>query len=521
VSAPLTHREILVILGALMLGMLLAALDQTIVAPALPRIVGELGRLENLSWVVTSYMLAATVSTPLYGKLGDLLGRKYVFQAAITVFLAGSMLSGLSQSMGQLIAFRALQGLGGGGLMVTAQAMIADIVSPRERGRYQGYFGAVFGGASVIGPLLGGFFTDHLSWRWIFYINLPIGIAALIATRVVLRAPARRESRRIDWLGMALLSAAVTSLVLLTTWGGSRYAWGSRPILGLAAGAAALTVALVLWERRAAEPVLPLSLFRDATFDISGGTLFIVGFGMFGALSFLPLFLQMAGGASATSSGLLLLPLMGGVLTASVISGLFVSRTGRYKVFPVVGTALIALGMFLFSLMDAHTPRLATAAFMVVTGSGIGLTMQVMVVATQNSVPRANVGVATSTLSFFRSVGGSFGVALFGVIFSGRLAAELSAHVPAAALAELGAHSGEKGLRALAAMSPAIREEYIASFERAITTTFLYAVPCLLVAFVLVLFLKEKPLRGREEAVAAAAAPAATTPAAREPGAAA
>jgi EmrB/QacA subfamily drug resistance transporter len=416
--AELSHRQLLVIFSALMLGMLLAALDQTIVATALPTIVGDLGGLNHLSWVVTAYLLAATVSTPLYGKLGDLYGRKRIFQAAIVIFLVGSVLAGLSQSMGQLIVFRAIQGLGGGGLMVTAQAIIGDVVSPRERGRYMGYFGAVFGGAMVAGPLAGGFFTDHLTWRWVFYINLPLGLAALVVTTVALHAREARVRHRIDYLGAALLAAGVACVVLLTTWGGTEYAWGSSTIVGLGLAAAVLLTAFALVERRAAEPIIPLALFRNSTFDVSSAVSFIIGFAMFGVISFLPLYLQLVTGASATNSGLLLLPLMFGLLGASTLSGQLISRTGRYKVFPVAGTAIAAVGMWLLSTMTPTTGRATSTVYMVVLGIGIGLVMQVVILATQNAVDRRDLGVATGTVSFFRSVGGSFGVAVFGAIFT-------------------------------------------------------------------------------------------------------
>jgi EmrB/QacA subfamily drug resistance transporter len=500
--AALTHRQIVAILGALMMGMMLAALDQTIVSTALPTIVAELGGLSRLSWVVTAYMLASTISAPLYGKLGDVVGRKYVFQAAIVMFLIGSVLSGASQSMVQLVAFRAVQGLGAGGLMVTAQAIIADIVSPRERGRYQGYMGAVFATASILGPLLGGFFTDHLSWRWVFYINVPLGVAALFVTAAVLHAPPKRAAdapkRRIDYLGAALLAAAVTCLVLLTTWGGSVFPWSSLVSRGLGAGCVALFVTFVLVETRAADPLIPPAIFRDRTFDIASATSFIIGFGMFGVISFIPLFMQVASGASATGSGLMILPLMLGMLSASMVSGLLVSRTGRYKRFPVVGTALATVGMVLFSRMTPDTSRAVASLYMAIAGVGLGLTMQVMVVAMQNTAERKHLGVATSTVTFFRSVGGSCGVALFGAIFNSRLAVELAATPEAGVvLAARSVHGGGL-LKLLETLAPGPRHEIAGAFARALSVSFLVAAPCLAIAFVLVLFLQEKPLRGRD-----------------------
>ncbi|MPY95485.1 MAG: DHA2 family efflux MFS transporter permease subunit [Acidimicrobiia bacterium] len=488
-ESALTHRQILVIFSGLMLGMLLAALDQTIVATALPTITGELGGLDHLSWVVTSYLLASAVSTPLYGKLGDLYGRKRLFQVAIVVFLVGSVLCSLSQDMLQLIVFRAVQGLGGGGLIVLAQAIIADVVSPRERGRYQGYFGAVFGATSVIGPLLGGFFTDNLSWRWVFYVNVPLGILALFVTSAVLPAGLRRGNPRIDYAGSAVLVTAVTCIVLLTTWGGTEYAWTSPTILGLMAVSALLLVALFAIERRAAEPVVPVGLFSMRTFNISTSVSFIIGVAMFSAISFLPLFLQVVNGASATNSGLLLLPLMLGLLTASVASGQVISRTGRYKVFPVAGTALATLAMLLLSTMGTSTSQGSVTVYMVLLGAGIGLTMQTLVLATQNTVPAKDLGAATSSVSFFRSMGGSVGVALFGALFNSGLASRLDG---------LSIPVGEGSTftpDALDALPADMAGQAVSAFADALTTVFRYAVPLVALAAVLTCLLREAPLR--------------------------
>jgi EmrB/QacA subfamily drug resistance transporter len=480
----LAHRRVLLIFSGLMLGMLLAALDATIVATALPTIVGDLGGLDRLSWVVTSYLLAQTVVTPLYGKFGDLFGRKTLFQIAISIFLVGSVMCGMAASIGQLILFRAVQGLGAGGLIVLAQAIIADVVSPRERGRYQGYFGAVFGMATVIGPLLGGFFTDNLSWRWVFYVNVPVGIIALLVTSATLPANSRRRHVTIDWAGTALLSAAITALVLLTTWGGSEYDWLSPPILGLGAGVLVLVAGLIYVERRAAEPALPLRLFRLRTVCLSCALSFVVGIAMFGATTYLPTFLQVANGASASNSGLLLVPLMIGLIAASMLVGQVVSRTGRYRVFPIVGMAVVTLGMFLLSTLGVDSSRLESAGYMVVVGIGIGLTMQILVVSSQNEAPLEDLGVATSTINFFRSVGGSVGVAVFGSLVSARLS-HLLGNASALGMTP-------EQMRKL----PAAEQAQLASaFADAIPGVFLVAVPVLFAGFALSWFLRETALR--------------------------
>jgi EmrB/QacA subfamily drug resistance transporter len=480
------------IFAALMLVLLLASLDQTIVSTALPTIVGDLGGVSKLSWVVTSYLLASTIVGPLYGKLGDQYGRKIVLQVAIVIFLVGSALCGLSQNMEELIAFRAIQGLGGGGLMVTTIATIGDIVPPRERGRYQGYFGGVFGVSTVIGPLLGGFFVDNLSWNWIFYVNVPIGLVALGVIAAVFHPSVEHVHHVVDYLGAVLLAGGLTCIVLATSLGGTSYAWGSPFVVGLIVAGVVLLVGFVLAERRAAEPILPLELFSNRVFRVTSAVGFIVGMALFGAVTYLPLYLQTVKGHTATEAGLLMTPMMAGVLVTSIVSGQAITRTGRYRPFPIAGTAILAVGLAMLSRLEVGTSTWLAAFYMLVVGLGLGMTMQVLVLAAQNAVDYKYLGVASSGSTLFRSIGGSIGVAAFGAIFANRLAHDLV--LPSGVRVPTGSPEAVKHLPAV------VHDDYVHAFVQALQPVFLAAAGVAVLAFLLSWLLEEVPLRASAQA---------------------
>jgi EmrB/QacA subfamily drug resistance transporter len=484
------------IFGALMLVLLLASLDQTIVSTALPTIVGDLGGISKLSWVVTAYLLASTIVGPLYGKLGDLYGRKIVLQSAIVIFLVGSALCGISQNMTELIGFRAIQGLGGGGLIVVTIAVVGDIVPPRDRGRYQGLFGAVFGVSTVIGPLLGGFFVDNLSWRWIFYVNVPIGLIAFAVIATVFRARTDHTKHAIDYLGAVLLAGGLSAIVLYTSLGGTTYAWGSPWMIALVVGGVVLLAAFVLVEARAAEPILPLELFRNRVFSVTSAVGFIVGLALFGAVTYLPLYLQDVKGHSPTTSGLLITPMMAGLLITSVGSGQLISRFGRYKPFPIAGTAIMVVGLGLLSRLQVDTSTLVAGAYMLVLGLGLGLVFQVLVLAAQNAVEYKYLGVASSGSTLFRQIGGSIGVAIFGAIFANKLASNLASRLPA------GAHvPSAVDPAALKRLPPAAHTAFVTAITDALHPVFLAAAGAAVLAFLLTWLMPELPLRATTQAV--------------------
>lgn len=491
----LPTRELHFVLSALMLGMLLAALDATIVSTALPTIVGDLHGANHLSWVVVAYLLASTVSTPLWGKLGDLYGRKIFFIWAIVIFLAGSMLCGFAQNMLELILFRALQGLGGGGLMVGAQAVIADVVAPRERGKYSGLFGAVFGAATVLGPLLGGYIVEYWSWRWIFFVNVPFGIIALLVTAAALPNAGERRSHVIDYAGIVTLTLAASSLILFTSLGGSDFAWSSWKSIGLLVGGLVLTVAFIMIERRSVEPVLPPSLFANRVFSSASAIGFVVGFAMFGAMTFLPLYFQDVHGASPTNSGLRLLPMMVGLFSASIVTGQLVVRGWRYRPFPIVGTAVMTIGIGLLGTIGVTTSTFVTGAYMLILGVGIGLVMQILITAVQNAVNPSDVGAATAGSNFFRSIGGSFGTAVFGAIFSNELPRQLAAGLKSTGYTGALPPASQWTPTRLRALPTGALDVIVHAISSSISHIYLLAIPVGVVAVLLSLTLPEVTLR--------------------------
>ncbi|SDI38377.1 MDR family MFS transporter [Nonomuraea jiangxiensis] len=499
------RREVMVVLPGLLLAMMLAMLDNMVVGTAMPKILIEFGGLAHMSWVVTAYVLGTTVSTPIWGKIGDLYGRKSIFITSVVIFLIGSALCGMAGSsmlggpdngMAQLIAFRAIQGLGAGGLIVNVMAIIGDLVPPRERGQYTGIMAGVMSLAMIAGPLVGGFITDNLDWRWAFYVNLPIGAVALVLLVVKLHLPKLHNKVRIDWKGAVLLSISITGMVLITTWGGNEYAWGSWQILSLAALSVVTLAAFIMVERRTEEPILPLQLFRNRNFTLISVIGFLLGFALFGAITFLPVFQQMVQGATATNSGLLLLPMMAASMVVSLFVGKAITSTGKYKIYPILGGVGMAAGMWLLSTMDVSTPAWLTGVHIAVLGLGMGFLMQTTLLIAQNSVEQKDLGVASSASTFFRSIGGSFGVSLFGAIFNNRFLSELTARFGPEAGEKLSKGGAQMDPKLLDKMPPPMRTGLLESLATSLTGVFWWAILFAIVVPVLAAFVKEIPLRG-------------------------
>ncbi|MET9740947.1 MDR family MFS transporter [Streptomyces sp. NPDC006422] len=496
------------IFAALMLTMLLGALDQTIVSTALPTIVGELNGIEHMAWITTAYILAATIGMPVYGKLGDLMGRKNIFLAGIALFLVGSVVCGLAQNMGTLIAGRALQGLGGGGLMITSQAIIADLVPPRERAKYMAPMGAVFGLSSVVGPLLGGWFTDAHSWRWAFWVNLPLGVLAFAVAAVAIKLPRKAVQVTLDYLGTALMAAAVTCTVLFASWGGTQYEWSDPLVIGLGIGAVVAWVLFFVAEKRAKEPVIPLHLFRSPIFNVATLLgMIVIGLGMFAIVGYMPTYLQMVYGKTATESGLLLIPMVVGIMGTALPSGAIMSKTGKYKIYPIAGTLIIMLTAYLMSTLDVSDPVWLVCVYVGLAGAGVGLMMQTLVLAVQNDFPGAEVGTATSANNFFREIGATLGTAVVGAVFASRHTDQLAVNLPAEAAAKVG--DSDSLTPALVRALPAeLRDTVVNSYQEALVPIFLYLLPVFAVGLVLAFVLKEKPLADNDDWHAENASPA-------------
>lgn len=488
-----SHRQIMITMSGLVIAMLLAMLDNMIVAPALPTIVGELGGLDHLAWVATGYILASTVSTPIWGKLGDLYGRRIIFISSVVIFLIGSVLCGLSQDMTQLIAFRAIQGLGAGGLMVGVMSIIGEMIPPRDRSKYQGLMMAVMPVAMIGGPLIGGFITDNLDWRWAFYVNLPLGVVTLVVCWITLgKLPKGAGKARIDWLGSALLTVWITALVLITSWGGVQYDWGSAQILGLAALTVVAFVAFIVVQRRAAEPIMPLRVFNSLNFNLAGGLAFISGFAMFGAIGFLPQFQQFVQGTSATNSGLLLAPMMVSAMIVSLGGGLLISKTGHYKALPIAGTILITVSLALFATMDVNTSTFMSGVYMAILGAGMGGLMQTSTLIAQNSIELRDMGAGTGASTFLRNMGSSLGISLLGAVYVNHLTDSLVG----AGVKDISTSATSMTPQSLRALPEAARHIFQQAVTDGVTALFMWGAVVAAVGIVIAVFIRQVPLRG-------------------------